>query len=1049
MNNKIILRAMVFFLCFSMLFGTIECVNISVFADENTKLFAEKYEGDYYKTKFTDLFDNSLLEAQSEDISIEKNEKYEGLILSGASKSILNKKVLVKKTFNFDEGAVGRFSVDAVTQKSDATEIAFYLDDNAEPFTTFSLGKQKKANKWDYYYDKTANISSLKLTGEHTVSFAVTSNKQKAVKVFLRSIEFAKSTIPTLYFNLDESQGTVEAMNNSFDHSEECYGSMSIEVPDGYKSVDTGKKLSGGTYDLEYIRGRGNSTWDTDKKPYKIKLDKKADLLGLGKNKHWVLLANYYDNSLLRNKMTYYLGQQLGMEFTPDSEPVEVVINGIYYGSYFLCEQIRIGKDRVDIDDLEDNDETIHSTDPAIISGGYLLAMCPSEEDESRIINTTRGNSFLIERPEFEDYYNKAQYDYINDYMQRVEDALYSKNLKNDKGEKYSDLLDVRSAAYYYLMQDFSLNGDGYISTSTYLYKKRNGKLYWGPLWDFDYVAWGSTEYHEFTTDGWMHNEQNWIRQLFNDEEFVTELKSAYNNLKDKITAMLADGGMLDKYYDNLKTSASYNFEKYGMTDLDYNNSEDDNNKKIVLTYEQELERLKSWVSQRLKWVDENIVNVKANKLCTLTYKVDNKVYATDEVYSRNNSTLPKAPTKKGYLFKCWNTAYTLSYDEYISYFGYPEDMSDEEIEDLKKYGYTYEGPFSPETETVSKDLTLTAEFIKESDAKKVKKIVFPYKQYNIGLYEDSLYLSHDITPFDASEIPLTWTSSDESIATVSDGFVKFLKAGKVTITAEGFGGAKATCVVNIVTEYPEDFVYTQRYYNGDETIVIKKGEYKMLDYNVDYPDGMFNDETIITPIMDSTSVEVGNIGMIYGASAGTSIIRVSNGDYISYVKVIVVDKNDVKKGATYTVNNLKYKVLSKTRVACVGAKKSKANVKIPSTVKIKKKTFKVTEIASNAFYKDKKLKKLTIGNNVKFVRTSAFEACKNLKSVTVGKKAQVIYKNAFKNCKKLSAITLKQNYIKIYKSAFSGIAKNAKFKVPKNSKKYYEVVLKGKNISE
>ena len=68
MNNKIILRAMVFILCFSMLFGTIECVNISVFADENTKLFAEKYEGDYYKTKFTDLFDNSLLEAQSEDI---------------------------------------------------------------------------------------------------------------------------------------------------------------------------------------------------------------------------------------------------------------------------------------------------------------------------------------------------------------------------------------------------------------------------------------------------------------------------------------------------------------------------------------------------------------------------------------------------------------------------------------------------------------------------------------------------------------------------------------------------------------------------------------------------------------------------------------------------------------------------------------------------------------------------------------------------------------------------------------------------------------------
>ena len=73
----------------------------------------------------------------------------------------------------------------------------------------------------------------------------------------------------------------------------------------------------------------------------------------MGKNKHWVLLANYYDNSLLRNKITYWLGQQLNMAFTPKSEPVDVVMNGEYYGSYFLSQQVRVGSTRVDIDDLE------------------------------------------------------------------------------------------------------------------------------------------------------------------------------------------------------------------------------------------------------------------------------------------------------------------------------------------------------------------------------------------------------------------------------------------------------------------------------------------------------------------------------------------------------------------------------------------------------------------------------------------------------------------------------------------------------------------------
>ena len=100
------------------------------------------------------------------------------------------------------------------------------------------------------------------------------------------------------------------------------------------------------------IKGRGNSSWGWPKKPYRIKLDKKADLFGMGKNKNWVLLANYLDESLLRNTTAFQISEELGL-VSVQSVWTDVVLNGDYIGNYQLCEQIRIDEDRVDIFDWE------------------------------------------------------------------------------------------------------------------------------------------------------------------------------------------------------------------------------------------------------------------------------------------------------------------------------------------------------------------------------------------------------------------------------------------------------------------------------------------------------------------------------------------------------------------------------------------------------------------------------------------------------------------------------------------------------------------------
>lgn len=610
-----------------------------------------KIQGDYFRQYMSVLLDEGKLKSDSNTTSMAKDEKSKSVIFSDTKENIINKGIVLDKTLNFDGSKVDRISIDGLTEKGTTVKLGVFLDGATEPVATTTLYKQKKKNNWTYSKDISIDVADKNIVGQHNVQIKVLDASSNAVTFSLKSIEFVESTVPTVYFNIDESEGTIAEMNASQDHSAECYGSMTIKVPDGFKSEYTGKDAKGGTYQMEYIRGRGNSTWSVDKKPYKIKLDKKADILGMGKNKHWVLLANYYDNSLLRNKITYWLGSKLNMPFTPKSEPVDVVMNGEYYGSYMLCEQVRVGSTRVNIDDLEDNKDAMHATEEPFITGGYLLSLEPYGNEEKKSFKTSKGNTFLIESPSFEDYYNETQYNYIKNYVQKVEDAIYGSGYKGSDGVSYKDLMDVASTVYYYWIQEFSMNSDGYISTSTYLYKPRNGKLYWGPLWDFDYVAWGSTEYDKNCIEGWTRNDKVWLDKLFEDRTFAQEIVNTWPKLKATLEELVKDGGQLDIYKKRVEKSAAYNFEKWGMSPLNDDNEKDG---KTGLTYDQEIERLRGWIKERMNWVEKNI-NSLVPIQCTVKYVADGKTVATTTEYiGKKIHDFPKVPKKKGYVFTGW-----------------------------------------------------------------------------------------------------------------------------------------------------------------------------------------------------------------------------------------------------------------------------------------------------------------------------------------------------------------------------------------------------------
>lgn len=149
-----------------------------------------------------------------------------------------------------------------------------------------------------------------------------------------------ESKLPVVYINTDDGMAVTSK-------DEYKSATMRLQGNDTYTSED---ELYDGAIE---IKGRGTSTWDASKKPYKIKLKKKSDLLGMGESKHWVLLANYYDPSMLKNALAYRLSGKWGLNQMQD-EWVDVVLNGSYVGLYQLCEQVRVGKNRVDIFDWKD-----------------------------------------------------------------------------------------------------------------------------------------------------------------------------------------------------------------------------------------------------------------------------------------------------------------------------------------------------------------------------------------------------------------------------------------------------------------------------------------------------------------------------------------------------------------------------------------------------------------------------------------------------------------------------------------------------------------------
>ncbi len=404
-------------------------------------------------------------------------------------------------------------------------------------------------------------------------------------------------TIPTLRIDTNE-QGAPT--------SKEDYITvyMTIEDPDKMYGDVASETV------VTEIRGRGNTTWGMPKKPYKLKLDKKKRLLGMSDNKHWTLLANYSDKSLLRNSLAFKIGELAGMEWMPRWVPVEVYMDGRYDGQYMLTEQIRTGDERIEME-LADEDDN----EGEALTGGYLF--CIDEKDFDPYygtpkvgfwhVNASSGSRFPVAFDEPEDP-TQQQIAYAKAMFKEIEDAIYHKSF-----DEFSKVIDVESVIDYFFVHELAKDPDGNMRLSTYVAKPRGEKLYFPTVWDFD-ICFGNCNYADNNSQmgpndggfwnpsgGWPTRDAVWIRQMFRNEDFCDLVTVRWNELKPQLAQLET---CIRGWAADIAESQKRNFDRWPILGVEVWPNWNAGSRK---TYKAEVDFLVDFINRRVAWLDGEI----------------------------------------------------------------------------------------------------------------------------------------------------------------------------------------------------------------------------------------------------------------------------------------------------------------------------------------------------------------------------------------------------------------------------------------------------------
>ena len=360
------------------------------------------------------------------------------------------------------------------------------------------------------------------------------------------------------------------------------------------------------------VRERGNgSRYELFKKrPYRVKFNdgkshhmlKDSPLESPAKAKKWTLIPNWRDKSLMRNNIAFEMSRRLGLKYTPWIQNVDVIVNGQYKGNYQLCDQVTVGRNRVEITEMISED-----VDESSITGGYLMEIT-SPGGEAYHFYSARGIPVDVKSPDADDI-APEQFSYIQDAFLEMESKLWADNYQHiEKG--YRTQLDLESFLRLFLVGEFSGNNDA--MWSIYMYKERDDDLFhFGPVWDFDLSM--DNDQRTYPANGkpdWLFNYgsavsgiREFVNRILSDPSAVDRLSLIWGNLRES-GAFSQDS--LWAFVDSLGTvmdeSQKLNFTRWDNLD-----------QLLTLqqfapgTYQGELDIIKNYLNERIRWIDKKL----------------------------------------------------------------------------------------------------------------------------------------------------------------------------------------------------------------------------------------------------------------------------------------------------------------------------------------------------------------------------------------------------------------------------------------------------------
>ena len=427
------------------------------------------------------------------------------------------------------------------------------------------------------------------------------------------------SAIPTMYLtSSDAAQGRdwVDASK-----SNAATGTMNLIGADG-TPVYSGE--------LKQIKARGNSTFTyAEKKSYQIKLAEPSDLLGKQEQvKTWVLLASYFDATQMHDKLIKDLAAELGLAYTASCDWVNLYYDGEYRGVYLLSEKNSVGATSVAITDMEQAYEQLnegYGTDmttalaensygqqyqytkdlkePENITGGYLIELNHEMWDEVSGFKTRQDVAFNVKSPE---WCGDSAMKYISEYYQAFEDAVYATDdtgaytgYNTGTGKYFYDYVDMDSLVKVFLLQELSLNCDGFIS-SVYFYKDADDIMYAGPIWDQDMTfgtGWNKTNGAEIVDYHYL------AEALIRIPAFEAAVKEYYTNtFASEVRDLLGSNGTIARQYALLKDNAAMNYTIWDYIRI--GNPEEAGHIWQGASYQGVVDEMTTWIENRLANMD-------------------------------------------------------------------------------------------------------------------------------------------------------------------------------------------------------------------------------------------------------------------------------------------------------------------------------------------------------------------------------------------------------------------------------------------------------------